>query len=224
MSNRERVERVATKIAPLCADVTFVGGAIAEFYVTRAVSESVRVTTDTDIVSNMTTYSEYHQELGAQLRHLGFRQDAGDPPYRWRDDQDILDVLSLAQDVLGFTNPWYADGVNSAVDYELQSGLVIRLLPPVYYLASKIVAYQDRGGGDPYASPDFEDIVYLMANRPEIFSEISEVGGRVSGWVSTSLRELFPPSRASELIAANLVTGSTGDVVEDVVGRLSTLP
>lgn len=50
MSNRARVERVAVKVAPLVDELTFVGGAVAEFYVTRAVSESIRVpVADTDL-------------------------------------------------------------------------------------------------------------------------------------------------------------------------------
>lgn len=222
MSNLVRVERVARKLDALRDDVVFVGGAVAEFYVTRPVSEKVRATEDTDVVSSVETYAEYHEKLGEKLRRLGFRQVAGDPGYRWRDDEDVLDVLT-AEGVLGFANRWYADGIRAARPYELPSGLSIRLLRPVYYLATKIEAHLDRGGGDPYASRDFEDIVYTIANRPEIFTEIGDEGGEVGAWVVGRLGELFPSTRAAEYLTANLRTGSSGDVVAELTARLAEL-
>jgi len=222
MSNLARVERVARKLDWLRNDVVFVGGAVVEFYVTRPVSEKVRATDDTDVVSSVETYAEYHEELGEKLRRLGFRQVPGDPGYRWRDDEDVLDVLT-AEGVHGFTNRWYSDGIGAARAYALPSGLSIRMLPPAYYLATKIEAHAERGGGDPYTSRDFEDIVYTIANRPEIFAEIGAEGGAVSAWVVDRLGELFPPTRAAEYLTANLRTGSTGEVVAELKARLADL-
>jgi len=222
VSNLARVQRVARKLDALRDDVVFVGGAVAEFYVTRPVSEKVRATDDTDVVSCVETYAEYHERLGERLRRLGFRQVAGDPGYRWRDDEDVLDVLTAAE-VHGFTNRWYADGIRAARPYELPSGLSIRMLSSVYYLATKIEAHLDRGGGDPYASRDFEDIVYTIANRPQIFAEIADEGDEVGAWVVGRLGELFPSTRAAEYLTANLRTGSTGDVVAELTARLADL-
>lgn len=132
-------------------------------------------------------------------------------------------MLSITKAVLGFTNRWYADGIRAARAYELPSGLSIRVLPPVYYLATKIEAHVDRGGGDPYASRDFEDIVYTIANRPEIFAEIGDEGDEVGVWVVDRLGELFPSTRVAEYLTANLRTGSTGEVVAQLTARLAEL-
>jgi predicted nucleotidyltransferase len=216
------VERVAAKIAPIADEVVFIGAAVAEFYVTRPVSETVRATEDTDVLTGIRTYTEYHERLGPSLRRLGFRQESGDPAYRWRDDDDVLDVLT-AEDVHGFTNRWYSSGWRAAVEYELGSDLAIRILPPVHYLATKIEAHLDRGEDDPYGSPDFEDIVYVLANRPEIFAEIRDEPGGIGDWVADRLRQLFPAASAAEYLTANLRTGSTGDIVRELTAKLADL-
>ena len=39
-------------------------------------------------------------------------------------------------------------------------------------MASKIEAYEQRGASDKRLSADFEDIVYVLENRPEIVEEV----------------------------------------------------
>lgn len=204
-ANLDRLARVASAARPLLERFVFVGGAVAELYFTDPASQRVRPTRDADAVVEAATYTAYGR-LSKTLRELGFRQsaDENDPIYRWRLGNDLLDVMPLDPDVLGFTNPWYAEGVRRAIDVELSKDLVIRVFPPPLALASKLAAYEDRGQDDPYVSRDLEDVVALLANRPEIVREVIEEEEELRRWIAEHLRAALGTPEARPALQANL--------------------
>ncbi len=56
--------------------------------------------------------------------------------------------------------------------YDLSSELAIRVPEPPVYLATQWEAYLGRGRGDLPASHDVEDMIALVAGRPEIVEEV----------------------------------------------------
>ena len=79
------------------------------------------------------------------------------------------------ESVLGFTNRWYRPGIQNRMVFEIQDGISVYILPPLYYLATKIEAIKGRGGYDLRLSHDFEDFSYVLNNRPDITSQFDEL-------------------------------------------------
>ncbi len=81
--------------------------------------------------------------------------------------------MPLKKNVLGFTNPWYADAVKHATEYTLPNDIDIRLVSATYFLATKTCAFLDRGQGDFFSNSDIEDRVRVINGRPKIVKEIT---------------------------------------------------
>lgn len=175
----------------------------------RELLERVRPTEDTDAICEVTGRSDYRR-LTRQLKQVGFRQSAveADPPYRWRTEEgDILDLMPTDPDVLGFTNRWYEEGLERSESCALESDLRIEILAPPYFLASKLEAYRGRGRNDPHGSSDFEDVVVLIGNRPELPDEVAESDPELRRWLSRQFEVCFPEARQDEYLAAHLPVG-----------------
>lgn len=226
--NLPLLRRVAGGIEPLLDDLVFVGGAVVELYLSRPISERIRPTKDTDAVVRVVSRVEYRR-LGRRLEGFGFSQSAihGDPPYRWRSPAgDILDLMPIDDDILGFTNRWYEPGVERAVRRDLE-GLWVRVLSAPYYLASKLEAHQDRGSDDPFGSKDFADAVVVLGSRPEIVEEIAQAEPELRDWMSHTISALFPRDRVAEYLSAHLPVRSVAgllDEVEDQIERIRRDP
>jgi len=63
---------------------------------------------------------------------------------RHTDDVDLIVHTLGGDDTLGFTNRWYQDAMQTATDYALTPAISIRLVAPVYFLATKLEAYNGR--------------------------------------------------------------------------------
>jgi len=223
-SNLELLARVARKIEPLLSEVAFVGGAVIELYITSPVSEKIRPTRDTDVVCQVAGKLDY-LKLGRRLEVLGFQQSAleNDPPHRWRSDGDIVDLLPTGQTILGFGNRWYEPGLAHAEQHAIADDLVIKLLPPPYLLATKLEAYWDRGEADPYGSEDFEDVVVLIGNRPELVEEVLRADPEVREWIQERIAELFPDDQMAEYLSAHLPVNTNPGLLELVSLRVRRL-
>ena len=94
--NMELLDTMVGLLGDLAADLVFVGGCATELLVTVARAQSVRVTTDVDVVAEATTIREYHI-LEARLRDKGF---APDPEVicRWNVAGMQLDLLPSGPD------------------------------------------------------------------------------------------------------------------------------
>ncbi|MFQ5690374.1 MAG: hypothetical protein ACE5HQ_08900 [Gemmatimonadota bacterium] len=219
------MSRVVHKVRPLLEDLVFVGGAVMELYFTDPASPRVRPTTDTDAICGVTTYVEYHR-FGERLNELGFTQSAAesDPPYRWTSGHEVLDVIPAGESVFGFSGRWHPEVLASAVWQDLEPGLSIRLARPEVLLATKLEAHEDRGSDDPLASRDLEDIVVLIANRPELVDEVLSAAAPLRAWVRDRMRRHFPPSVVAELVAASLPeVRIVPDLLDTTLARIARL-
>jgi hypothetical protein len=205
-SNLPLLERIARQIEPLLGEVVFVGGATTELFFTSRVASRVRMTRDADVICEVIGRVAYHR-LGERLRSLGFNEDnsPGAPVCRWRSSAGLLDLMPTDEAILGFSNPWYEYGIRTARNVALAPDLSIRLITPPVFVATKLAAYAGRGGGDLMGSHDIEDIVSVVAFRPEIVAEIAAEVDGLRRWVAERIREhLIDNPDAEDAVVGNL--------------------
>ncbi|HPA64758.1 MAG TPA: hypothetical protein PLC67_12440, partial [Spirochaetota bacterium] len=104
-------------------------------------------------------------EFISKLRAKGFKDEMSDeqaPLCRLIYNNVKVDVMSMEEEVLGFTNKWYKSGISQSITRSLPSGTAVNLLSLPYYLASKIEAYKSRGKGDARFSHDIEDCIAIF--------------------------------------------------------------
>jgi len=161
-TNVVRIKAVARALQELNEQVVFIGGAVVSLYVDKPDRIDVRATDDVDVIIEIANRGQY-MILQERLRAIGFREDAeSDVICRWRIDGIVVDVMPTDAAILGFTNPWYQDGINNKITADLD-GTAINLLNIPYFLATKLEALFNREGGlDWRWSSDFEDIIKLI--------------------------------------------------------------
>lgn len=191
--NRTILEAVAARIQPLLEDVVFVGGQVVELMLTDPAATRVRATIDVDVVVTAGTRYEYHR-FEERLRKLGFRNDQteGAPNCRWKTEAGhVLDLMPVNDEILGFSNEWYPDAVERPVSYALRDSLIISIPRPPIFLATKLAAFRNRGHGDLLLSHDLEDVITLVAGRPELVEELREEAPEVRRWVSRQVSAIL---------------------------------
>ena len=104
------------------------------------------------------------------------------------------------EEILGFSNRWYAPGLEHKEWIEFEEGIRIPRFPLPYYLASKWEAAFSRGGDLRY-SKDFEDII-TITNHTEPSDWKSETD--VSNYLKASYLKLLQDKYARELIVGHL--------------------
>ncbi len=172
--NRRVLVAVARRLAPILEDLVFVGGQVGELLISSPGSTRIRPTMDVDVVVEASTRGSY-RETELKLSALGLSNDVreGAPICRWlTPDGHGVDVMPALGDVLGFTNRWYPAALAEARPVELEEGLVIRVPPAPVFLGTKWEAFHGRGGGDILGSHDLEDLITVVAGRPEIVAEV----------------------------------------------------
>ena len=206
-TNIVRIKAVARALGALKDKVVFVGGATLSLYATRQVFE-VRPTDDVDVIIEVLNYAK-GTELDDQLRSIGFRNDVESGVIcRWRIEKVIVDIMPTTSTAMGFSNRWYPDGYKNAVTYAISEELTIQMLPAPYFLATKLEAFKDRGRNDGRTSHDFEDIIYILENRQEIWAEMSALQGNKKDYLTTEFRILSNNQHIVEWIDCHVEKGT----------------
>lgn len=224
--NRDALARAGKTLGPLAAELVFVGGRVAELLVTDPAGTRVRPTLDSDAVVEVTGKVGYHR-FGERLKHRGFVEDdrPGSPVCRWRCGNDVLDVMPADGSVLGFRNAWYGVALDTAVQYVLEPGVTIRIAAAPAFLATKWDAFHDRGADDWYGSPDVQDIVTVVAGRPEILREIAVSRQELREYLVAETRSFLASGLAEDVIAgalpdARMIEGLVRRVLERFTAML----
>ena len=182
--------------------MAFLGGATIGLWISDPLAPPVRATEDVDVIVAV-TYSEL-EGFADRMRARGFRGDTEVICRHRHSGGLVLDVMPIDSDVLGFTNRWYADAVTHVGHAKLPSGSSIRVVTPPWLLATKLEAYLGRGGDDPMASADFEDIVRLVDGREELNSEIAQAPPALREFVTTEMGRLAARPDFDEAVEAAL--------------------
>ena len=95
-SNLKRLQKVASGLGDLNESVVYVGGAVAELYVSDPAATDIRPTMDVDCVVELASYKGFN-ELCELLRKKGFQNDQtpGAPICRWIYQGETVDRKSV---------------------------------------------------------------------------------------------------------------------------------
>ena len=224
--NRDRLLRTARRMAPMLADVVFVGGQMVELLITEPAAVRIRPTDDVDVVAHVTTRTAYH-DLQMRLVALGFAPDhrLNAPICRMRTSDDlVLDVMPVDERVLGFSNRWYPLALDTATVVALAPDLTIRAISAPAFLATKWEAFRDRGAGDPFHSHDLEDIINVMAGRRHVIEEVAASAEDARLFIASETRAFLANQWANDIVAGSLPDARRfPGFADDVVARLRAL-
>jgi len=191
--NLMQLEAVAVALNDLLPHVTFVGGCTTVLLVDQAAFYGVRKTDDVDVIIDVATRVEYYK-FSDRLRNLGFREDSEGPVCRWllktRTGIVKLDVMPIDEQILGFSNRWYQEAIDQAMDVVLPGNMIIRVVSPAYFLATKFEAFAGRGKGD-FFSHDLEDIVFVLENRKGLIMELMDSPEALKHYLAKQAGELL---------------------------------
>jgi hypothetical protein len=85
---------------------------------------------------------------------------------------------------IGPTNEWYVVGMETAQNFALTENLAIRILSAPAFLATKWAAFQSRGNDDVLMSHDVEDVIAVVAGRPELPEELRAAPAELRAYVA----------------------------------------
>jgi hypothetical protein len=214
----EQLKLVVEDLGAFVPRLVFTGGLVLGLYFERRPMFRIRPTKDADAVVACTTHADYV----ALQRALG---QVGTHPLVGEDDAPIcrmvtasgqlLDLMPTQEGVLGFGNPWFPLGYETAKPYDIGATQPIRIFPPPVYAAAKAAAYRSRGVADPMVSHDLEDFLTLLACRTSLLGEIAACTPELRIYLAAFAAEVLALPRLDEII-----DGNTG---EPVPAMLTTL-
>lgn len=223
-ANRDILTAVAGRIQPLLPDLVFVGGQIVELYLTDPAATRIRPTKDVDVVV-AGTRNKYHK-MEERLRDLKFQPDQspGAPICRWRShDGYVLDLMSVDETVLGFSNEWYPAVVERSEEYHLTEDLTIAVPRAAVFVATKLAAFRSRGDGDVLGSHDLEDIITVVAGRPELLDELRMEPTAVRIWVARSIADLLDMADFDYAVFGALPDATSMEYRHDILMRFRSI-
>ncbi len=163
--------QVAERLGADCDRVVFVGGTTVSLLVADPAIAATRVTDDVDCIVHVEKLSEYY-DFVHRLERTGFSPDINGPICRYEIGGLKVDIMPTQPGVLGFSNRWYREGLENAVEVQLPNGAVVRILTAPFFIASKLEAFRGRGEEDYWASHDLEDMITVIDGRPAIVDEV----------------------------------------------------
>lgn len=188
--NLERLERAAELLGPLMDQLLLVGGCATGLLITDPGSAPIRATFDVDFVLEAIRYQEY-ASFEKQLTDRQFRpgHEEDDPICRFRREDLVLDVMASGN-VHGFHNPWYPRAFEARLESRLPSGKRIQHVDGPHFVATKLVAFLDRGAEDPVTSHDAEDIVLVVDGRDSLLDEVAEAPDDLQEFIARGIAKL----------------------------------
>ena len=187
------IKEVASAIGnDMLSEVAFVGGCTTGLLMTDPiVKETVRYTQDVDLILNVIGYPAWAR-LQENLREIGFTDSMTDdaPICRMNLGDLQVDFMPIDPDILGFSNKWYKEALETSEQYKLDDEITIRLLTPPFFIATKFEAYIGRGNNDPIGSNDVEDILNLFDGREELVTEIKLSPKKIRSYIAKELTSL----------------------------------
>ena len=222
--NIELLTQIAEALGDLRERLVLVGGCATALLITDPAAAPVRATTDVDAIVAVVSKTAYHN-LGKALRAKGFSQpmDDGDPPYRWTFAGLKLDVIPTDPKVLGFSNRWYRLAMQTAITATLREGLSIRHVTASCFVATKLMAFLDRGNGDYLKSHDLEDVLSVVDGRPELVAELGNNESELRQFVADVFTQLLAEEGFLNALPGLVIEGSPADRSPVILQRLRAI-
>jgi hypothetical protein len=96
----------------------------------------------------------------------------------------------------------------TAEERELGPGLKILMVNPVYFCASKLEAFGDRGKNDYLGSRDLEDVIAVMDGRQELVGEIQAAQSDMRSYLGKEIAKLLCAREFLDALSAHLAPDS----------------
>ena len=179
--NIAAMRAVADRLDSLGLDYAFVGGSIVNLLLDNPALSPVRPTDDVDVILETVT-SQRYSDLEAKLRTLGFDHDMREkaPKCRWVLGDLTVDIMPTDGAFLGLNTAWFKEALATATVLEI-AHTRLKLISPVAFLATKHVAFADRGDDDYSACHDVEDFHTVIDGRENIVAEVNEAPAELRG-------------------------------------------
>jgi predicted nucleotidyltransferase len=157
-------------------EYAFAGGQIVNLLVDVPDLGPARPTDDVDVIIRVVPRVSY-SEVEHRIRGVGFDHDMreGAPRCRWILGSITVDIMPTDGSHLGLNTAWFEEALATASEFEV-AHTRLRLVSPVGFLATKYVAFLDRGNDDLQASHDLEDFIAVVDGRAGIVDEIAAAG------------------------------------------------
>jgi len=187
--NRTVTKTIAKALGTLNDNVVYVEGAVVSFYIDDPSAEDVRPTKNIDLTMEIVSITEL-EKIREQLTEKGFYQSHEDNVIcRFRYEDIKIDVMSTKAIGWAPSNPWFEEGFKNSIQFSIDN-TKINCLPLPYFLATKFVAFYDRGAKDPRTSQDFEDIVYLLNYSSSLENEVLNAKHDVRSYVIRCFKDI----------------------------------
>jgi len=206
-TNIVRIKAVSNALKELNEKIVFVGGATISLYPDRPVFE-VRPTDDVDVIIEILNYHD-RVKLEEKLRAIGFTNDIESGVIcRYKIHGIIVDIMPTNDPSIGFTNKWYPEGFEKAVNYEIDESNIIKILSAPYFIATKLEAHKDRGKNDGRTSQDFEDIIFVLENCSAIWEEMNNSSKTIKDYLRSEFLILLNNQNLFEWIDSHVERGT----------------
>ncbi|MGI9190931.1 MAG: hypothetical protein ACR2IL_02340 [Chitinophagaceae bacterium] len=216
--NIVRIKAIAQALSSLNSKVVFVGGASVSLYANRPVME-IRPTDDVDVILEILNYNE-RTALEDRLRKIGFINDIESGIIcRYIITGIIVDIMPTNDPSIGFSNRWYQEGFEQAIAYQIDELCTINILHPGYFIATKMEAFKGRGKYDGRTSQDFEDIIFILENRTNIWEELNSLKGEIHTYLQLEFRNWMQQRHIHEWIDAHVERGypsATESIIQQI--------
>lgn len=202
------MKAVAERLDGLGLDYAFLGGSVVGLLLDHPELSPVRATDDVDVVLEVVSQRRY-AGVEEKLRALKFDHDTrqGAPRCRWVLGDLTVDIMPAEGDYLGLNTAWFLEALASATVHTVSGGR-LRIVSPVGFIATKYVAFLDRGDGDYYASHDLEDLITVIDGREKIVEEVAAADSALSAYVAKAMAKLIGSEDFMEALPGHLPADS----------------
>jgi len=199
---------VADRLDMLGLDYAFTGGSIVSFLLDNPGLSPVRATDDVDVILEVVASLRY-SSVEARLRDLNFEHDMtpGAPMCRWKLGTLAVDIMPVEGALLGLNTKWFKEALETATPRNV-GGTPLRLVAPVAFLATKYMAFVDRGNADYYGSHDLEDFITVVDGRAGIVEETNQTPEPPRAFVIEAVRKLLGAHAFDEALPGYLPSDS----------------
>lgn len=205
--NLEAIIEVAKAVESVGLNFVFTGACVLPFLVAKEFCYGLRTTEDVDLIVQIISRGQM-AEVEEKLRRVGFQNDQWTESRhrcRWVYNGIIVDVMSDdSEDKNSCPSKWFRFAVVTPVSREIESGLFMRHLSPVAFLATKLDAFANRGASDIRGSKDLEDIVALIDGRVSLLAEIKLEPLDVKQFIALQINRLLRRDDIEEIVNGHL--------------------
>lgn len=216
----ELILSVARRLKPLLEDMVFLGGSVVDLLLTDPAAQEPSFTLDVDVIASVPSRLEYNK-LGERLKELGFREDANSSvTCRWTDGIYKLDVMPT-NDTLGFSNRWYPLVFETAI-WILLEDVNIRVARAPEFIATKLLAFKSRGGGNFRYSKDLEDILLVIDGRQELVEEVNDSDLDLQEFLKEEFTRLLQNHDFMEAVEGTIIDNQRADIVFERIRSIAS--